>query len=602
MVNSPPCPTCGWGLRWLPEQGAWGCDRCRKVVPAQPAAQAQPAPPQQQPPQQPPPQAGFAPPGPPPGSPYAPQGGPAQAPYSPHAMPPGPGPGYAMPPPGAPRSMKGLAIGLGVGMVAVTGVIIALVVTRGGGGGGHGSRDDLVNGTLAAMSAGNIDRLVELSDPVGLHARTLDCTERDKASGAGDSGPDKDGAGDPDAGKDAADDAGELDDPQIQEKRVRRQAEKLVEKTKGLKLELVSITGGEAKDGGSDDQGKGLAMKKGDKAMGCVLKVDVAIHELVAKVKVTGPDAKEPSEQQVTLSAINAGGSWYLQSAPQVGGGGSGGALAARLRGYKDQMCACKDAACAEKVAEEAKAWGRTVEAEAKKLSKEQDQALERLDEEMKACERKLGVGDGVGVAGDGDPDTDADTGADPKEVLAKLEAYKAKMCACGDLGCAARVQQDMASWYAVAVAKLATMKASPEEERRAEALMKAYSDCAEALANGGGTGATDDPLPPEEPPPGGGTGGVGASAGAGGGAGAGASAGTLSSVPVCAEYGRLIDKILTCPKYPRSAAQAMKDGFAQMEKAWPATAGSPDARKTWIKACEDGAEGLKKLVDSMCP
>jgi hypothetical protein len=42
-----------------------------------------------------------------------------------HAMPPAQGyamphaQGHAMPPPGAPRSMKGLAIGLGAGMVAI---------------------------------------------------------------------------------------------------------------------------------------------------------------------------------------------------------------------------------------------------------------------------------------------------------------------------------------------------------------------------------------------------------------------------------------------------------------------------------------------------
>ncbi|HSK03787.1 MAG TPA: hypothetical protein VK932_21185 [Kofleriaceae bacterium] len=511
-------------------------------------------------------------------------------PAQPHAQP--PAQGYAMPPPGAPRSMKGLAIGLGVGMVAVTGVIIALVVMRGGRGGGHGSREDLVKGTLAAMSAGNVDKLVELSDPVGLHARTFDCSERDKDSGAGDRDPDKDGDVDQDADKATADDAGEVDDPQIQEKRIRRQAEKLVEKTKGLKIELVSIAGGEAKDGGgSEDTGRSLAMKKGDRAMkGCVLKVDVRFHDLVAKVRITEADATEAAEQEVQLAAIDAGGSWYLMSAPKVSAGV--GAIGAKLRAYKDQMCACKDAACAEKVQADAKAWGKTVEQEAKELSKEQRQALDEIDEEMKACRRKLRDGDPVGDAGDaGDADGDAGGDVAAREVLAKLEAYKAKMCACADLGCAARVQQDMASWYAVAASRLAAMKASPEEERRAEELMKVYAECAEKLAKGDGPGSTDDPLPPEEPPPGGGTSG-------GGGAGAAA----LASVPACADYRRQIDKILACPKYPRSAGEAMKQAYEQMEKSWAATAGTPSARETWIKSCVTGAEALKKLVDSMCP
>jgi hypothetical protein len=41
MVNGPPCATCGTALRWLPEQNAWGCDRCRVMFPAQQAAPIQ---------------------------------------------------------------------------------------------------------------------------------------------------------------------------------------------------------------------------------------------------------------------------------------------------------------------------------------------------------------------------------------------------------------------------------------------------------------------------------------------------------------------------------------------------------------------------------
>jgi hypothetical protein len=486
---------------------------------------------------------------------------PAQGYAMPHAQ------GHAMPPPGAPRSMKGLAIGLGAGMVAITGVIIALVVARGGGGGGRGSREDLVKAALAAMSAGDIGKLVELSDPVGLHARALDCSERDKDKGGGDPDPDKDGEGD----KDAADDTGDVDDPQIEEKRIRRQAEKLVEKTKGMKFELVSIAARPDEDGRPTD-GKGLVMKQGDRATkGCVFKVDVAIHDLVAKVRITEASAGEASEQEVKLSAIDAGGSWYLMKAPKVSAGG--GSMGGKLRAYKDQMCACKDRACAEKVQEEAKAWGRTVEEEARKLPKDEQQAIDEIDEEMQACERKLREGDAA---------------AEAKAIMAKLEDYKAKMCTCADRACAARVQQDLASWFATASSRMNDMKSSPEDERKAEALMEAYGECAEKLAAGDAS-AEEDPLPPEEPPP-------------GGGASAGASAGEMSAVPACADYGRQIDKILACPKYPRSAAEAMKKGYEQMAKSWAATAGSPEARESWIKACVAGAEGLKKLVASMCP
>src|SRR5690606_21750857 len=106
---------------------------------------------------------------------------------------------------------------------------------------------------------------------------------------------------DPDRDRDQEpeDDPGAADDPQIQEKRVRRPHEELVEKTKGMELGLVSIAGVQHRRGADADavadagaDAKGLTMKKGDKATkGCVFKVDVASHDLVAKVRVTEPDA-----------------------------------------------------------------------------------------------------------------------------------------------------------------------------------------------------------------------------------------------------------------------------------------------------------------------
>jgi len=41
-MNTPPCPVCGTPLRWFPEQQAWGCDRCRQMMPpGPPTAHAQ---------------------------------------------------------------------------------------------------------------------------------------------------------------------------------------------------------------------------------------------------------------------------------------------------------------------------------------------------------------------------------------------------------------------------------------------------------------------------------------------------------------------------------------------------------------------------------
>jgi len=35
MSSTHPCPSCGWTLRWAPEQASWACDRCSTVIPTQ---------------------------------------------------------------------------------------------------------------------------------------------------------------------------------------------------------------------------------------------------------------------------------------------------------------------------------------------------------------------------------------------------------------------------------------------------------------------------------------------------------------------------------------------------------------------------------------
>lgn len=111
-------------MRWLPEQNAWGCDRCRKLVS-------------------------------PSGSSSAPQA--------------------------RKRSGKGLVIGLGAGVV-IAGVVIVVVVATGGGA-GAGARDELVKSVFAAVQAGDVDKLLKLMDMEALVAAALDCGDHDAKSG-----------------------------------------------------------------------------------------------------------------------------------------------------------------------------------------------------------------------------------------------------------------------------------------------------------------------------------------------------------------------------------------------------------------------------------
>jgi hypothetical protein len=489
-------------------------------------------------------------------------------------------------PPGPRRSSNGLAIGLGLGGLAVAGAVIAIVVaTRGGGGSGSGagSRDDLVKRTLAAMGEGNVDQLVKLGDPISLEAALLDCSERDKRKDKGkDDGKDKaDADADADKGdtKDEPKDEGgddDFDDPQIASKRLRRKHERLVEKTKGMKIELVSIEGPKGKDEPKEkdkDAERKKGTRKGDEiTKGCVLKTDVELHELVAKVKVTEPDAKEASEGEATLSVLQAGGSWYLLRAPVLSAGG--GALGAKLRKYRDQMCACKDAACTEEVFKEMKDWAKTVRDEAKSLPKDEMKTLDEIDDEMKACRRKISEGDQVALI---------------QEAIAKFEGYKAAMCTCADRACAERVHREMEEWSRAEAGRTKDTKPSDEDTKKLMTLATAYGECQTKAMAGGATG-TDDPMPPEDPDPDGG----GASGASGGGGGSG-----LASIPACADYRKMIDKLDSCRKYPRTAVESLKKGYDAMDQALRT---SPSARDTYAKSCADTVSAMKKVIEQLCP
>lgn len=65
------------------------------------------------------------------------------------------------------------------------------------------------------------------------------------------------------------------------------------------------------------------------------------------------------------------------------------------LEGWKTKMCACTDAACAEKVHEDYKKWEDKMEKEMgdmdkDKIDKSKIEKIEKLDDERKDCRRKF--------------------------------------------------------------------------------------------------------------------------------------------------------------------------------------------------------------------
>jgi hypothetical protein len=174
---------------------------------------------------------------------------------------------------------------------------------------------------------------------------------------------------------------------------------------------------------------------------GCVFKVDVAIHTVLAKVKITGPDDKEPTEREAKLMAIEAGGSWYLAEPPQLKGRGS---------------------------------------------------VAERDDGDSR---KKIASGDGDG---DGGGDTASD---EMKQAMAKMEMFKDQMCKCQDAACASRVQQDMTAWAASMKNLDKTAKPSEEDTKRVTEIMKQFVECATKAAGADMPKLPDEPKPDEPKP-----------------------------------------------------------------------------------------------------
>jgi hypothetical protein len=73
-------------------------------------------------------------------------------------------------------------------------------------------------------------------------------------------------------------------------------------------------------------------------------------------------------------------------------GGGAGDQALAKMEGAKNDMCACKDKACGDKVMEDLMKWGEQFEKDNKdkKPTKEQEEKGEKIGKEMAECYAKL--------------------------------------------------------------------------------------------------------------------------------------------------------------------------------------------------------------------
>lgn len=168
--------------------------------------------------------------------------------------------------------------------IAIAVIVTIVVLTRSSR--RAGSRQEIVNATIAALAAGDVDRLVGLSDSTNFD-RLLDC--RNTA-------------------------AADVTAEQL-EREFRHAAERLAAKVSGRKLEVVAIENRElARDTGNDDPS---VFRKGDKVLGeCRARTTFRGEEVMVTVEETRTGSRS-QKTAVTLGLYEVDGAWYLVDAPR---------------------------------------------------------------------------------------------------------------------------------------------------------------------------------------------------------------------------------------------------------------------------------------------
>ena len=169
---------------------------------------------------------------------------------------------------------------------AIAIIVTIVVLTRSGP--RARSRDEIVNTTIAALAAGDVDKLVALSRPTNLD-RLLDCSNTAAA---------------------------DVTAEQL-EREFRQAAERLAGKVSGRKLRVVAI---ENRDLARDDVGSGAdpnVFRKGDKVLGpCRARTTFRGEEVMVTVEETR-GRKTPENKTVTLGLYEVDGAWYLVDVPR---------------------------------------------------------------------------------------------------------------------------------------------------------------------------------------------------------------------------------------------------------------------------------------------
>jgi len=241
-------------------------------------------------------------------------------------------------------------------LLAVVGGALYYFAQATGGGGVRSSRE-LIRDTLAGLRAGDVEALMKLADPQSAYERSLDCK----------TGAPRDEEFDPD--KRAA--------------KLRAQVAKLVERTRGLTIDLLDST---------EDVAAANTLLKGSGAKMCVAKTTLRFRAFDLKLRVQSGEKK--SQQQARLRMLEVDGRFYLVNPPNVMTPGTSiDEMLARLLSLREHACACLDKACGDSVNAEYTKWTEEMAKQAgdrTDFDAEHAKQLTEIEDSYAACLQKL--------------------------------------------------------------------------------------------------------------------------------------------------------------------------------------------------------------------
>jgi hypothetical protein len=469
------------------------------------------------------------------------------------------------------KSKVGLVIGLAA--VVVGGAVLAIVLVMRGGKGGSSTRDGAINDAFAALSAGDGDKLVKLGNFADLISTVIECKEPDD---------------DQDTKKkhDLDDEDFDMHHPEKMVDKIKKTTTRVADAVKGTQIEVVSIDtdpmpalepDDDKADKDDDDSSTKRRHKrdhdddththiqhKGDKVGdGCKFKKTFQSQSVSVRVKVTEPD-RDPDKQKVDVEVTEIDGRYYITELPKLKLIGATLKMAGFVR---DDMCACSDSKCADKVERDYRSVERLGRDLKDKLTKDDKDKGKAIDKEYKSCRKK--------ATGKGGPDSD--------DMLAKMTEFTDHMCKCTDKACADRVNDEMMKW-STDMAKNATDNVpdvpDADTTRKMTDVMKRMTDCMTKAM----TAQIDPPPPPPPPPP-----------------------VQIEFQPApsdmpqtCQDFRAELQRIAACDKFPAAAKDSLRQSWDALVGAWGST--PTGARNAMGDTCKSSLDAIKQSASTLCP